>query len=404
MTAAARSITFDRPRPRQATLSERLDELARRAGARDAAEPARAVFLCVLALLALGFLLQVSHAATTVPRASFDAEVVRITRYRLLGLLVLLLGYRIGPRGIDRFIPALTVLSVLALLAVYLPGLDARVNGSRRWLALPGVPFTIQPSEIARVVVCLWIARRAVQLGPRVESARAGYLPMLALGCVLFALILFEPDVGGALLFLLCFAGTMWVGGARPAHVAGTALAVGAAALAFGVSAFTHVRERIDVWLGASVNDQVSRAAEAMASGDLFGVGLTHGAFRNTNLQYMQTDYVFALVGEELGFFGLAVVVGLFLAFAFHSLRLVSSLRDRFAALVAFGLLVSVAFQAMLHVQVVTGLAPPKGMTLPFLSEGGSSLVASSFAVGLALGAARRPPAGRPLPRGVPGR
>ena len=162
-----------------------------------------------------------------------------------------------------------------------------------------------------------------------------------------------------------------------------------AGALLFGASMFGYVRERIAVWLGDSTNDQVRRAIEAMASGDLFGVGFTHGGWRNSGLQYMQSDYVFALIGEEFGFFGLVLVVGLFLAFAWFAARLCLSIRDRFGALVAFGLLASIAFQAMLHVQVVTGLAPPKGMNLPFVSDGGSSLIASALAVGLSLGAAR---------------
>lgn len=381
------------PRLRQLTLTERLDDLARRADAGDPARPAQAIFFCVLALMTLGFVVQVSHAATTVPHAAFDAEVSRLVQFRLLGLITLLIGFRIGPAGVERFVPILTILAVAGLLAVFLPFVDS-INGSRRWLDLPGLP-SVQPSEIARVVAVLWVARRCAQLGRDVEDPWRGYVPMLGFGLGLFALILLEPDLGGAMLFFICYMGTMWVGGARPTHVASSMAAIVTAALAFGAARFSHVRERLDVWLGNSTNDQVSRAAEAMASGNLFGVGLTHGGFRNQNLQYMQTDYVFSLVGEELGFFGLALVVGLFCAYGYFSLRLVSSLRDRFAALVAFGLLVSVAFQAMLHVQVVTGLAPPKGMTLPFLSEGGSSLVASSLAVGLALGAARRSPTDR---------
>jgi len=380
--------------PRAAGLAARLDGFARRAHEDGPARPALAIFFCVLALLALGFLVQVSHAATTVPQHAFGAEVVRLGRFRLLGLLTLLIAYRVGPRGLERALPVLIGLALLGLLLVLAPWVEP-INGSRRWLKLPFVPFTIQPSEFARVFAVLWIAQRCARLGRRVELARAGYLPLLGFGLALFALILVEPDLGGALLFFICVLSTMWVGGARPVHVAGSLAAIGALGLSVGLSRFHHVRERIDVWLGNSRNDQVSRAAEAMASGDLFGVGLTHGGFRNQNLQYMQTDYVFSLVGEELGFVGLAVVIGLFLACGYFSLRLVSSLRDRYSALAAFGLLVSVAFQAMLHVQVVTGLAPPKGMTLPFLSEGGSSLVASSLAVGLALGAARRAPVDR---------
>jgi cell division protein FtsW len=245
---------------------------------------------------------------------------------------------------------------------------------------------------VARVVAILWVARRCAQLGPRVQDGVRGYLPLLGFGLLFFLLILGEPDLGGALLFLLCYGCTMWMGGARPAHVATSVAVVGSLALVGAAGAFNHVRERLSVWFGERTNEQVSRATEAIASGDLFGVGLGQGGFRNQSLQYMQTDFALSLVGEELGFVGVLVVLGLLFAFGWFSLRLVLSVRDRYAALAAFGLLVSVAFQAMLHVQVVTGLAPPKGMTLPFISDGGSALVASCLAVGLALGAAR--PAG----------
>jgi cell division protein FtsW len=202
------------------------------------------------------------------------------------------------------------------------------------------------------------------------------------------ALILKEPDLGGALLFLLCFGTTLFVGGARMQHLA---LVIAACILLvlIALNSFGHVAERFAVWMGDSTNDQVTRAAEAMASGDFFGVGYTQGGFRNAGLQYMQTDYALALVGEELGLFGIWLVVGLFAAFIWNAQAMVLGIRDRFAALCAFGLSISVAFQAMVHLQVVTGLAPPKGMALPFLSDGGSALLAACLAVGLALGAGR---------------
>jgi cell division protein FtsW len=128
---------------------------------------------------------------------------------------------------------------------------------------------------------------------------------------------------------------------------------------------------------------------QADARGGLLGVGYGRGLYRNSGVPYQDSDYVFALVGEELGLLGVALTLGLFLALAWYSLRLVLSIPDRFGALAAFGLLLSVCVQAMVHLQVVVGLAPPKGMTLPFVSDGGTSLFISSLAVGLALGAAR---------------
>ena len=381
-----------RPQERQLTLAGRLDELTRRAESVDPRKPAAAVLACVLALMGFGLMMQVSHAATTLSPAEFRSELRELFGFRLLGLTVLLGAARLGPQRLRRFVPPVTAVAVLCLALVYVPGFGIAVNGARRWVQVPGTGFSFQPSELARVLVVLWVAQRCARLGPRVQDGRRGYLPMLAFGLALFAAILAQPDVGGALLFLIGFVGTMWVGGARPAHVAGSLGMIGGGALLLGATIFGYVRERISVWVGESSNPQVVHAAQAMASGDLWGVGLTHGGWRNAGLQYMQTDYAFSLVGEELGFFGLCVVIAILCCFAWSSLRLVLSIRDRYRALVAFGLLVSVALQAMLHVQVVTGLAPPKGMNLPFISDGGSSLLASCLAVGLALGAARPSP------------
>lgn len=379
------------PKWRQTTLTDYLKRVAERAASPNPAQPAKALFACVIGLMAMGFLLQASHASTTLPPDEYREELGRLLQFRVLALIVMAIAWRAGPLGVEKHVPKLTAAVVIMLMLVYVPAINAAVNGSRRWLQIPFIGLTVQPSELARVVGVLWVALRIRHLGEEVEDARRGYLPMFFFGMSLFALILFEPDLGGAILFALCFLATMWVGGARPAHLAGSTAVAGAGALILCVTMFGHVRERIAVWLGHSTNDQVTRASEAMASGDLFGAGLVQGGFRNEGLQYMQTDYVLALVGEELGLVGVLVVIGLLLALVVHSFRLVASLRDPYLALTAFGLLVSVAFQAMLHVQVVTGLAPPKGMTLPFLSEGGSALLASSLAIGLALGAARTP-------------
>ena len=392
MAVARESTGGERAVLRQLTFGERLESVARRVEAADARGPAAGILGCTLALLAIGLLMQASHLSTTVPPERFGPELQGLLVYRLAGLAILLGAMRIGPRGLERFVPALTLLAILALFAVYVPGLGVSVNGSRRWLDVPGLPLTIQPSELARVAIVLWVARRCVQLGDRVRDVRQGFLPMLAFGLSLSALILFEPDLGGALLLLICFLCTMWVGGARPTHVIGSLGVTGGATLIMLMTWLAHARERIAIWMGDSVNPQVERTVQAMASGDLVGVGLTHGGWRTAGLPYHQTDYVLTLVGEELGFLGVMLVLAILVTYAWQSLRMVVSIRDRYCALAAFGLLISVALQAMLHAQVATGLAPPKGMNLPLVSDGGSSLLATCLAIGLALGAARHEP------------
>ena len=377
------------PRERQLTLVERLDSFAKRVEAPDPTRPAIALFLVVLALSGVGLLMQANHAATTLPEESFPSQLQGQIAFRIAALGALLLGFRLGPNGLRRWIPSLCVLTGIALVLVYVPGFSDSRNGAHRWMKLPLLPFSFQPSELARIVMILWVADRCIRLGADVRDIRKGVMPMLAVGFVFFFLILAETDLGGSLLFLICFLGTLWAGGAQWTHVAGPLVGAGGTAILILITFVSYVRHRIAMWLGNASNHQVDHSAEAIASGDWFGVGLGQGLFRNARVPYLETDYVLALVGEELGLFGIWLVLGLLLAFVWFGLRFVLSIRGRYEALCAFGLLMSVGLQAMVHVQVVTRLAPPKGMPLPFLSHGGTALVVSSLAVGLALGAAR---------------
>jgi cell division protein FtsW len=385
MASASRSGAV---RPQQLTITGFLDNLVRRAEVHDPLRPATRLFLVVLALYALGLLVQASHSATTDSPARFLHELRDQALFRVAGIGVLLVCFRIGPRGLRRLLPHLTVLSFVLLVLAYVPGFGVVKNGAFRWVRVLGVTF--QPSELARILLVLWIADRCVRLGPMVYDIRRGVLPMLGVALVFFLLILFETDLGGAMLLLICALSTMWVGGARLLPVTASLVAIGGGAITSASLFVPYMRDRIAMWFGHVENDQVSHTLRALASGGAGGAGLGRGAFRNAGVPYLESDYVFALVGEELGLVGLLLVLGLLCAFLWFSLRIVLSLRERYEALASFGLLVSVALQAMVHVQVVSGLAPPKGMTLPFLSDGGTSLIVSSVAVGLALGAARR--------------
>jgi len=375
----------------QLTIMGFLDNLARRAEVHDPMRPATRLFVIVLALSAIGFLLQVGFAATTQAADAFWGEVRGQALLRTLSVGVMLLAFRLGPGGLRRFLPHLVVLSGILLVLVFIEPFRSDRNGACRWIEFPlGARLTFQPSELARIVIVLWVADRCVKLGPRVHDLRRGVLPMLALSLFFFALVLVETDLGGSMLLLICALSTMWVGGARMKAVGTSLVAVGGGVITAASLFVPYMRNRIAMWFGQVDNGQVSGTLKAIASGDALGAGYSHGAFRNDGVPYLESDYVFALMGEEFGVLGMWIVLGLLIAFLWCALRLVLSLRERYEALSSFGLLLSVALQAMVHVQVVSGLAPPKGMTLPFLSDGGTSLIVSSFAVGLALGAARK--------------
>ncbi len=377
------------PRETQHTILERLEGLARAAQVGDASRPALLLFGVVLALLALGLVVQASHASTTSTPEVFWSVLWSQVLFRVAAIGALLVGARIGPDGLRRHIPALMVVSGLLLLLVFVPGFADPRNGAHRWIQIPIVGLSFQPSELARIVLVLWAADRCIRLGDTVQDLRRGALPMLAVGLFFFGLVLVETDLGGAILLLVCFLATMWVGGARLRQISGPVLAIGGGAAALVILCVSYIRHRIAMWLGHASNHQVDRTADAIASGDWFGVGLGQGLWRNARVPYLESDYVLAQVGEEFGLFGIYLVLGLLVCFVWLAARLTLSIRDRYCALCAFGLLLSVALQAMIHAQVVTALAPPKGMPLPFVSHGGTALVVSSLAIGLALGAAR---------------
>ncbi len=373
---------------KQLTITGFLDNLARRAEVHDPLRPATRLFLVVLMLSSIGFLVQASHAATTQSQESFLHELKHQAVFRLLGVGIMLIAYRLGPSGLRRFLPHLVVASFALLVLVFFPPFGVIKNGAHRWVSVFGITF--QPSELARVLLVLWIADRCVRLGPAVYDIRRGVLPMLTVAFAFFLLILVETDLGGAMLLLICALSTMWVGGARLLPVTASLVTVGGGAIISASIFVPYMRDRISMFFGQVQNEQVRHTLDALASGGFGGAGLAGGSYRNAGVPYLESDYVFALVGEELGLVGMWLVLGLFVVFLWTSLRLVLSVRERYEALSSFGLLVSVGLQAMVHVQVVSGLAPPKGMTLPFLSDGGTSLIVSSLAVGLALGAARR--------------
>jgi cell division protein FtsW len=374
-------------RERSFGLLERLEELATRAGQRDPESSAARLFGCVAALLGLGLLVQTSHAATTLSPERFLPQLGNQAALRALALLVVLGAARLSPARLRPCVPAATVGALLALVLCYVPGIGAAKNGSWRWID-SGL-FSFQPSELARIVAILWVADRCVRLGPRVRESLAGVLPLLGMTGLFFVLIVCEIDLGGALLLACCLLATMFVGGASARHLAGALLPLMAGALALGWATVPYVRARIGMFLGQQKSGQVLDCLAAIDQGGWFGMGLGHGTARQSGVPYLESDFVFAQVGEELGWLGMLLVLGLYVALLWNGLQLVLALRDRYLALASFGLIVSIGLQAMVHVQVVADLAPPKGMTLPFLSHGGTSLLVSSLCAGLAIGSAR---------------
>jgi cell division protein FtsW len=385
-TRALRSIQDPAPSSglRQLTFQALAERLARQ----DAAASAQGVFHCALLLLGFGLLLQAGHAATTLRPEDFRADLLRECFDRGLALIVLLLAARVGIGRLRSLLPWLTLGAALSLVLVLVPGLGRTVNGSARWLDLG---FSFQPSELARLVLVVWVADRCSRMAPDLPRYQGHVLRALGLVLLFALLVWIEPDKGGSLVLFSCACMTMWVAGVGMSRVALPFLGVAFIGLAAAATSDSYARGRLDMWVGKLQNEQVQQSMWALASAGWDGTGYAQGELRNRGFQYMDSDFAFALVNEEFGWFGAALVLVLYAALFWYSLRMVLALEDRFEASAAFGLCIAVAVQALVHMGSVSGLLPPKGMTLPFLSDGGTSLVVTSLGLGLALGAARRP-------------
>ncbi len=302
-----------------------------------------------------------------------------------LGTVVLAVVSRVRIEFLERWANVLFVLSILGLVLVLLPGFGVERGGAQRWVHLGG--FSLQPSEFAKIGVVLfaarWISRRKEEIG----DFRKGVLPLLGVVAICSLLVMQQPDFGttaiiGTLTLLMLFAG-----GAKPAQVAGLVVA-GAGLFAAGAMAAPYRVRRLlaflDPW-GQSQEDafQLVQSLIAFGSGGLAGVGLGNSRQKMLFLPEAHTDFVFALIGEELGLIGALAVLSLFAVFAMRGFRVASRHPDSFGSLLAFGLTCVITLSAVVNVGVVLGALPTKGLALPFLSYGGSALLSSMLQVGI---------------------
>jgi cell division protein FtsW len=315
------------------------------------------------------------------PYLFFRKHVVSVA----IGVCIMLLVSRLRLEMLEKWAGFTLPLCLLALLAVMTPGIGAERGGAQRWIAFGG--FSLQPSEFVKLGVVLFLARWISRHRERMPSFLDGVLP--ALLCVGFvcALILSQPDFGttvivGTLALLMLF-----VGGARPAHVGGLVM-VGAVGMVLAVQVAPYRMRRLLAFLDPFEHSQDSgfqlvQSLLAFGSGGATGVGLGQSKQKMLFLPEAHTDFIFALVGEELGLIGALVVLALFVVVAVRGFRIAARHPDSFASLLAFGLTAVLILSAVVNIGVVLGVLPTKGLPLPFISYGGSALLATMIEVGL---------------------
>jgi cell division protein FtsW len=312
--------------------------------------------------------------------------VIKQTLWTAIGLVVMFAAMRLDYQLLNRrwIVYGLLIVTILLLLAVF--GFSP-TNGARRWIKLKG--FSIQPSEIAKLSLALFLARFLGKRAGDETSFWRTFLPCFFVLGIIAGLVAKEPDLGTALMlaiicFTICFAAGM-----RPRHLV---YAVVPALLYVGkMLIFTPFRMKrlsafIDPWADAQGSGyQVVQSLIAVGSGGSHGLGFAQGRQKLLFLPFAHSDFIFAVVGEELGLIGALIIVIVFAMFLWRGMRTALRAPDTFGMLLGTGIVVGIVAQALLNISVVLALVPTKGIPLPFISYGGSSLVPTLAGVGILL-------------------
>ncbi len=345
---------------------------------------------CVL--LGLGLLMVHSASVTSRPTDFEEVYLSRHLVFLLVGLAAAGGAALVPPNFWRRVAPLFFLVTVVLLVMVLVPGVGTRVKGAQRWLRY-GV-FSLQPSELAKIAVPLMTCRWIVASGARITGWWSGTVPLLLPTALVLPLVLLQPDLGTAVFLAGETVLTLFVAGWPLRNfVLGLSASIPAA---FSLLVMKPYQQRritgfLDTWSSWDAAPyQIKQSLVTFGAGGLYGVGLGKGWQKLSFLPEANTDFIFAVVGEELGLIGTLGLVILWCAFYLTGLRLLSALDNRsFEFLAGFSLLTMLTLQAMLNVAVVTALVPPKGISHPLISAGGSNLVVCLLSLGIVLNLSR---------------
>jgi cell division protein FtsW len=279
------------------------------------------------------------------------------------------------------------IVSILLLVAVLIPGIGYRAGGAMRWLKIQSVSF--QPSEFAKLGLIIFLAYFLTKKDEKIRSFSFGFLPTVLLSGLVVVLVAKEPDLGAALFLSAMVFVLLFVSGARVIYLAGALLLTIPVVYTLFMNAgyrYKRLMSFIRPWddpTGTSF--QIIQSFLSFGSGGLFGLGLGEGRQKLFFLPAPHTDFIFSVIGEELGLVGAMMVVLLFFVFTLRGIQIGLSLDDRFGAYLALGVTLMISLQAVINMAVVLGLLPTKGLTLPFISYGGTSLITNLVGVGILL-------------------
>lgn len=355
------------------------------------------VLTVALSLMGLVMVLSASTVAGLDEQGSTWFYFKRQIMFSVAGLVAMVVLARLDYRRLRQVAPLSLVLCLGALIAVLIPGVGISANGSTRWIGVGA--FTIQPAEFAKLGLALAVAALLARRSAHMHDPQLTERPVLILAGVTSLLVLFQPSQGTAMVIAAVAVIMLYFAGApirRLLVIAATA-AVAAFFLAMRESyRWARVQAVLDPWEDpTNTGFQTIQSFVGIASGGVTGVGLGAGRAKWGFLPFAHTDFIFAVIAEELGLIGAALVILLFIGLAFFGAKAALDAPDIFGGLLAAGITTWIALQAFINIGAVVGVLPISGVTLPFISVGGSSLIVTMAAMGIVLSVARQ---GRPAP------
>jgi cell division protein FtsW len=373
----------------QLQLAAPLDAKPSASGASGPVDPVLAA--TVVALIGFGVVMVYSASAVQATVQYHDPQffLKRQVAYAVSALAVLWAASRIDYRRLYRLTyPVLAAVGVLLLLCVV--GFGHSGGGAARWLSVG--PVHVQPAEMAKVALVIWLAYSLAKKAERVKTFTVGFLPHLIVAGVYMVLCLKQPDFGSAVVLLLLTFTLLFLAGAKVGYILGASIlgaGFGAAAIRFREYRY----ERYLAWLHMDQHRQdlayqPFQSVMSFGSGGPVGLGLGRG-LQTLYLPEAHTDFVAAIVGEELGFLGVAALCGVYLLLVARGVRAALRAPDDFGSFLAFGLSTMFGVQALVNLSVALAILPTKGLTLPFVSFGGSSLLVNAAAAGILLSISR---------------